>query len=169
MIVVPGRFSPLHRGHETLLATARTLGEVHVLVLGEGSPDALPVLAQTLPGATLSRAPQIARLGPDTAAALSAHLRTHLPGTTRLFGSDPALKTSAEALGVAYTILDPEQLAMPADGDAIRADLVGHWSLLSPAAKAAHAKRLTLIGPESSGKSTIAAKLVAAYGGPLVP
>ncbi|MEM9270822.1 MAG: AAA family ATPase, partial [Pseudomonadota bacterium] len=49
------------------------------------------------------------------------------------------------------------------------ADPVAHWSLLSPASKGHLSKRLTLVGPESTGKSTIAAKLVAAHGGPLVP
>ncbi len=166
-VLIPGRFLPLHKGHLSLIDTARTFGKPLPMILGPSPdwaartgwlahhcPDTPPLEAPDIPDITHTQTIAQAAAGHDV---------------TRVIGSHPAVVQIADHLNCAHTVLDPDRFALPIAAAAIRANPAAHWQDLAPAAAMSLQKHLILVGPESSGKSTLARKLVDKYGGPLVP
>ena len=81
-----------------------------------------------------------------------------------LFASDAYGLKLAEILGARYLPVDPRRELVPISGTAIREDPMRHWDYLLPEARPYFARRVAIIGPESSGKSTLTARLAAHYG-----
>lgn len=69
----------------------------------------------------------------------------------------------AETLGAIYIPVDHLRLQVPTSGTAIRTAPLMRWNDLLPAVRPHYARRVALIGPESSGKSTMAQKLAAHF------
>ena len=74
---------------------------------------------------------------------------------TRFFRErDPAVPSGR------HVLVDPDRQAVPVSGTAIRADVHGHRTFLSPEVYASFVERVCFLGGESSGKSTLTAALV---------
>ena len=52
---------------------------------------------------------------------------------------------------------------MPVRSADVRADPFAHWAWLPPAVRAHYARRVAVVGPESTGKTTLAARLAAHF------
>ncbi|GIG89864.1 transcriptional regulator NadR [Plantactinospora endophytica] len=59
--------------------------------------------------------------------------------------------------------VDPARGAVPVSGTAVRADPVAHWAMLSPPVRAWFARRIVVVGAESTGTTTVAEALAAHY------
>jgi len=70
----------------------------------------------------------------------------------------------AEVLSAEYVPVDHARALVPVSGSAVRADPMKHWQHLPECVGPHYLKRVCLFGPESTGKSTLAAKLAAHYG-----
>ncbi|HEX7642140.1 MAG TPA: AAA family ATPase [Noviherbaspirillum sp.] len=70
---------------------------------------------------------------------------------------------------VAHVMVDRARQAVPVSGTQIRADVHGLRHFLSPAVYADFVSRITFLGGESSGKTTICSALAQEYGTPWVP
>ncbi len=75
----------------------------------------------------------------------------------------------AESMGARHVMVDRGRLSFPISGTALRADLRDHFDWLLPAARAELARRVVLVGAESTGKSTLAEALAQALGTVWVP
>jgi NadR type nicotinamide-nucleotide adenylyltransferase len=176
--VVTGRFNPFHAGHETVIRTGRQLvGTLHVAV-ADLPDETIPAdrrcawIEQTLPGIRAHHvgvAP--ARYAPDSEKVMfwARALRESFGRVDRIIGSQPITHELAVAIGAHATVLDPYSFAIPVRSAEIRAAPNRHWQFLPRAVRTHFQKRLTLVGPESTGKSTVAARLASDFGGPVVP
>jgi NadR type nicotinamide-nucleotide adenylyltransferase len=175
--VVFGKFWPLHRGHVRLIgeAVARA-GRVLVVVDdgGEDVPAAVRAtwVAETFPTVVVATAPDLC--GHDSTECTPACSETYATWLLAAHGPVDAV-ISGEAYGA---VLASQLGAVPvrldrnrpvAAGRAIRADMVGHWDLLSAPARAWYCRRVVVVGAESTGTSTLAADLAQHCGTTWVP
>lgn len=166
--VVIGKFYPPHRGHKHLIDTAAARVE-HLTVIVCGKPEhAMPGelraawLRELHPGVTVLA---IDDYYPDDDSQLWAEL------TIGWLGGRPDLVFTSEAYGEAYAhflgcrhvAVDPARLAVPCSGTAVRADPLAMWDFLEPPLRGYLAKRVCVVGAESTGTTTLARALAAHY------
>ena len=172
--VTIGKFYPFHRGHDHLIQSAKAQVQDLVVVVGERP-------GQALPGPL--RAGWIREAHPDVEVLLTPEDIPNEPGpwaerTLALLGgrrADLAFTSEdygaawAEALGARHVAVDPPRTTCPTSGTALRADLGAHWDWLTPPAKAHFARRVVVLGVESSGTTSLARALAERYQTTWVP
>jgi HTH-type transcriptional regulator, transcriptional repressor of NAD biosynthesis genes len=75
----------------------------------------------------------------------------------------------AQYFGSKHVLVDLAREAYPVQGTLVRQSPLRYWDMLSPCVQAYYVQRVVLIGAESTGKSTLAARLAAELSAPLVP
>ena len=172
--LVIGKFYPPHRGHKFLIDTA--LEQVdHLDVLICARPE------QAIPGELRARWLQemhpaanvraIDDPGEDDDSGFWAQY------TVRILGSAPDVVFTSEDYGEAYAhllgchhvMVDRERTNVPVSARAIRAAPLRHWEYLEPCVRAYFAKRISVVGAESTGTTTLARELAAHYNTVWVP
>jgi NadR type nicotinamide-nucleotide adenylyltransferase len=99
-----------------------------------------------------------------------ASLTRVLPGRPDyVFASEDYGVKLAQVLGAEFAPVDPARAAVPVSGSAIRNDPLAHWDYLPRCVRPYFLRRVCLFGPESTGKSTLAARLAATFRTTLVP
>jgi HTH-type transcriptional repressor of NAD biosynthesis genes len=172
--LVIGKFYPPHRGHSFLIETA--LAQVdHLDVLVCSRPE------QTIPGEL--RARWLQEIHP------TAQVRTIVdPGeddnskfwaeyTLRILGRAPDVVFTSEDYGEAYArflgcrhvMVDRERKRIPISGSLLRAGPLRYWEYLDPCVRAYFAKRVSVVGAESTGTTTLARALAEHYRTVCVP
>ena len=181
--LVLGKFLPLHNGHLHLVKTAAAL------------TDRLTVLVCTLPDDPIPGAIR-AEWMREMAASIGPHVRVvhveeqvpqapdehpcfweiwkdlcwrHAGRVDVVFTSEFYGDELARQLGARHHMVDLLRKAFPVSGTAVREDTFRSWEQIPPPVRAYYAARIALVGPESSGKTTLAARLAAAYGTVWVP
>ena len=81
-----------------------------------------------------------------------------------VFASEPYGVRLAAELGAAFVPVDPMREAVPISGSRIREDPYWYAEFLLPEARPYFVKRVVLVGPESSGKSTLTKWLAQRFG-----
>lgn len=172
--VTVGKFYPFHLGHNLLIDEAKR------------QVDKLVVLVGWKPKHQLSgalRASWIRELHPDVEVieVLDDLPEAPEPWAIRtlevLSGRQPDVASSSEdygepwarAMRAKHISIDRQRERYPVSGTLLRADLARHWAMLTPPAKAYFAKRVSIVGVESSGTTTLAEALAAHYQTVFVP
>ncbi|MCP3939767.1 MAG: AAA family ATPase [Actinomycetia bacterium] len=172
--VVIGKFNPPHLGHLYLIEKgAAQVGTLFVLLCDRDGQsigvdqrrswleDAVPenvtvvVTPDDLPAANepwARRTLEVLPASPDVA-----------------FTSEEWGPGWAELMGARHVMIDSGRLSFPISGTDLRADLRRHFEWLVPAARAELARRVVLVGAESTGKSTLSRALAGALGTVWVP
>ncbi|HUS64378.1 MAG TPA: AAA family ATPase [Kofleriaceae bacterium] len=179
--LVVGKFAPLHRGHERLVAAAREACDEVVIVsyANPERPGCDPARREAWLAARFPFARRIVlATGPHDDEPGDTH-RRFVGDVLRREGAAPvdAVFTSesygpgfaavlGEILGipVAHVAVDPDRRIVPISGTAIRADVHAHREHLAPEVYASFVTRVALVGGESTGKSTLAAALAERLG-----
>ncbi len=173
--VILGRFMPPHEGHVALARTATHLVQRLTIIVACAHDDPIPAGVRRdwmeslfpLARVVLHCTPKpIPTDSPDWADIIR---RLHPEPINRVIGSEDYLVPLAKALNAQHFILDPMWMAFPANSADIRADPFAHWYSLPSHVRPWFQKRLTLVGPESTGKSYMADLLAQKFGGPYVP
>jgi len=172
--LVIGKFYPPHRGHKYLIDTAlNSADEVHVIVCerpGEDPSASLRAawLEEIHPTAQVWRIDD--RYDADDSAVWAANC-TALLGFTPdvVFTSEDYGDRFAACLGCRHVQVDKARGVVPVSGTAVRTDPLGCWDFLEPPVRGHYARRVVLIGAESTGKTTLAADLAAAFQTTWVP
>jgi len=166
--LVIGKFYPPHRGHKFLIDTA--LGQVdHLDVLICARPE------QTIPGEL--RAQWLREMHPaacvraiddpgnDDNSEFWAQYTVQILGRAPdvVFTSEDYGEAYARFLGCRHVMVDRERTHVPVSARAIRAAPLRHWEYLEPCVRAHFAKRVSVIGAESTGTTTLARDLAAHY------
>ncbi|HEX8071370.1 MAG TPA: AAA family ATPase [Pyrinomonadaceae bacterium] len=166
--LIVGKFYPPHRGHKHLLDTARArVDELYVIVCRK--PHEAP--------AGELRAAWLREIHPDVRVLLiddeldADDSRLWAENCKRWLGFTPDLVFTSEAygdpfaqhLGCAHVLVDQARAAVPVSGTMVRADPLACWEFLEPPVRAYYARRVCLVGAESTGKTTLAAALAAHY------
>ena len=172
--VVIGKFYPPHRGHKFLIETA--LAQVnHLDVLVCARPE------QTISGEL--RRQWLQEIHPAACVRViddpgeDDNSKFWAEYTVEILGRAPDVVFSSENYGVDYArflgcqhvMVDRERKHMPVSASAIRSSPLKHWDFLEPCVRAYFAKRVSVVGAESTGTTTLARELAAHYGTVWVP
>jgi NadR type nicotinamide-nucleotide adenylyltransferase len=172
--VVIGKFYPPHHGHGYLIESALARVE-HLTVIVCGRPDERPG-----PGL---RAGWIREMHPAVEVMVvddhydpdDSRLWAEL--TIRWLGSPPDVAFTSEEYGPRWAALmgsehvavDPARARFQISGTAIRADPLANWEFLEPCVRAFYARRVVVVGAESTGTTTLARALAEHYDTVWVP
>jgi HTH-type transcriptional regulator, transcriptional repressor of NAD biosynthesis genes len=177
--LVIGKFYPPHEGHHLLISTAAAVCErVSVLVLShevESIPHALRVdwlrrIHAHETNVTFHGVIDDHPVNFEDSAIWDLHESVFRAGTaaitaepvTAVFSSEPYGPELARRLNAVNVPVDPGRGLAPVSGTAIRADPVAHWHRMAPPVRGWFAKRVVIVGAESTGKTTLAADLAEA-------
>jgi len=166
-----GKFFPPQKGHEFLgtFASAHCDGNLTIMIESNDSQD-IPGSLRTqwmreiVPGADVVNChetlPQDPSETPDFWRIWEEVLRRHAPeGVTHVYASETYGLRIAEILGAEFVPVDIERRCRDVSATRVRNDPYGMWHMLPAPVRAHYCRRVVLIGPESSGKSTLAAEL----------
>jgi NadR type nicotinamide-nucleotide adenylyltransferase len=172
--VVIGKFLPPHAGHLHLCHEARKrCDRLYVLVCTLSTE---PIDGALRAGWMRDELPDcdVIHVARDVPQAPSEHPRfwqiwralilSALPEPPDvLFSSEAYGWTLGPVIGAKHVAIDPPRTAFPVSGTAVRADPIGQWAYLPRAVRPYFVRRVVLTGPESSGKTTLAARLAARF------
>jgi len=172
--LVLGKFMPPHLGHCHLVDFARAyVEELTVLVCSierEPIPGRLRYLwmKRLFPDCQVvhvtDEVPQAPEDHPDFWPIWRALLRREAPqGFDIFFSSEPYGERVAAEMGALHLPVDPERKVVPISGQQIRDAPFTHWDMIAPPARPYFLKRVSIFGPESTGKSVLAEGLAAHY------
>jgi len=172
--LVIGKFYPPHRGHKHLIDTARA------------AVDELTVIVCDLRGQTPCadlRARWLRQIHPDVHVIVvddcvdDDDSRGWAKYTVQCLGYAPDVVFTSEDYGEAYAHflgarhvqVDRARQAVPMSGTRVRAAPLACWEYLEPPVRGYYARRVCLVGAESTGKTTLARALAGHYRTEWVP
>ncbi|MGD9636126.1 MAG: AAA family ATPase [Pirellulales bacterium] len=158
-----GKFYPPHHGHKLLIETARKQVD-HLVVMLAHHPS------QTIPGEVRFRWLEEIhpdcdiRLVPDE---LEDDSQQWAEFIVRYLGRAPDVVFSSEDYGPRYATLmgsrhvmvDRARKRVPISGTEVRTRPLEFWEYLEPCVRAYFARRVVIVGAESTGKTTLAQRL----------
>jgi HTH-type transcriptional regulator, transcriptional repressor of NAD biosynthesis genes len=173
--LILGRFMPPHLGHQYLIEFASNyVAQLTVLIRGRSSDliagdqrvcwlrDLFPEVSIIL--VNDDRAPQHGAEDTTFFNRWNLKIRQQIPtGLDYLFASEKYGPRLADMLGAKYIPVDPARLTVPISASQIRENPLGHWEFIPPCVRPYYLRRVCLIGPEATGKSTLAEKLAKHY------
>lgn len=166
--LIVGKFYPPHRGHKHLIDAARSqVDELSVIVCRK--PYEQP------PGEL--RAAWLREIHPDVRVILiddaldADDSRLWAENSIRWLGFTPDVVFTSEDygdsfahyLGCQHVMIDKERRVVPVSGTKVRANPLAYWDFLESPVRAYYAKRVCLVGAESTGKTTLSQALAEHY------
>lgn len=166
---VLGKFMPPHSGHGHLVRTATaTVDELTILVCTverEPIPGALRFawMREIFPEANVvhvtDEVPSYPDESPDFEAIWTALLRRYVPDAEVFFSSEEYGDDVARWLGIRHVCVDRDRDIFPVSGTDVRLSPARHWGLIPRPARPYFVTAVALLGPESTGKSTLSRRL----------
>jgi NadR type nicotinamide-nucleotide adenylyltransferase len=162
--LVIGKFLPPHRGHGLLINTACSCCDRVTVIVCAKDTDPIP---------GEQRARWIQEIHPQAHVMLiDDHYdpddsQVWAENTIRWLGHAPDAVFTSEDYGETYTrimgcrhvMVDRSRQAVPCSGTAIRNDPFGNWNYIEPPVRAWYARRVCILGAESTGTTTLAQAL----------
>jgi len=165
--VVVGKFLPPHRGHRFLIETALSRCEkVMVIVCGKPADPIPPELRtkwlrEMVPGAEVMLIDD--RYDENDSRVWAENTITWLGrAPDAVFTSEAYGDRYAGHMGCTHVMVDQARLAIPCSGTAVRENPFAMWDFIDPPLKEWYAKRVVIVGAESTGTTTLAMDLAAA-------
>ena len=170
---VLGKFLPPHNGHLHLCEAAKRMCDELVIVVASlpsepiAGTQRVAWMRELVPGARVlhhtAELPQEPSEHPAFWMLWRESLRALVGTVDRVFSSDGyGLRLAAE-LGATWIPIDPDRATFPVSGTDVRRDPMQHWGAIPRCVRAHYARRVSVFGPESTGKSTLAAALARAF------
>ncbi len=158
--LVIGKFYPPHRGHKLLIDTATTQSEQAVVIVCAKPTDSIP---GELRGKWLQEIHPTARIMVIDDRYDENDSRVWAENTIRWLGRAPdAVFTSedygdryAALMGSKHILVDKPRGQVPISGTAVRSDPYAHWKFIEPPVRGWFAKRVCILGAESTGTTTL--------------
>jgi NadR type nicotinamide-nucleotide adenylyltransferase len=165
---------PPHRGHQFLVDFARRYARTVTLFLVSTRRDPIAGkqreawLRELFPGVRVIRLNFSRPIGaepadPESASLLALRIQDRLRHLDFLFSSERRTATLADRLGARHVLVDPKRLSVPISATKIREAPMTHWDFIPPCIRPHFVKRVTLLGPEGTGKTTLAQQLAELY------
>lgn len=179
--LVTGKFYPPHAGHHFLIRTAaENCDRVTVVVLA-ADVESVPLADRVAwireayadrPRVTVTGAVDNLEVDYDSEDAWSGHVELMRQGVAlgahaghrvdAVFSSEPYGVELARRFDSAPVLLDLSRETFAVSGTKVRADPVAHWDTLEPPVRAWFARRVVVLGAESTGTTTLSRDLAAA-------
>lgn len=177
--LVLGKFYPFHAGHQALVRAALAESDRVTVQVQASHVESVPPevraawVAEEHPTAHVVWGWDDHPVDFDSPAAWDAHMEVvhdllDAP-VDAVFTSDAYGAELARRLSATWRRVDAGRVATPVSGTAVRADVAGHWWALAPGVRAWFARRVAVVGAESTGTTTLARALAEHYGVPCVP
>jgi HTH-type transcriptional repressor of NAD biosynthesis genes len=167
--LIIGKFMPPHRGHQYLIEFARARVDHLTILLFSKSAEPVPgelraqwlrEIAGDVPVLHLTDEHPVDFQNPAIWDRWMASIRRVYPqGPDVLFSSEAYGDELARRLGAQHVRVDPERTHVPVSGRQIRQHPTRYWDFILPPARSYYAKRICILGAESTGKTTLAAAL----------
>jgi len=162
--LVIGKFYPPHRGHKLLIDAAISQSERTVVIVCGKPTDTIP---GSLRGRWLQETHPAAEVMVIDDRYDENDSRIWAENTMRWLGRPPDTVFTSEDYGDRYAALmgskhvlvDRPRKRIPISGTAIRKDPFANWEFLEPPVRGWFAKRVCVLGAESTGTTTLAAAL----------
>ncbi|CAL9559907.1 Trifunctional NAD biosynthesis_regulator protein NadR [Actinosynnema sp. ALI-1.44] len=191
--LVLGKFYPPHRGHHHLIRTAAARSARVTVAVLASSVESIPVESRVAwLRAEHADTPGVVVLGDLDDHPMDFHSDTvwelHMgvaravlarraimdgsPGSAvvdAVFTSEAYGDEMAKRLGARHVSVDPDRVAFPVSGTAVRASVADHWDLLAPAVRAGLCARVVVVGAESTGTTTLSRALASALDAAWIP
>ncbi len=167
--IVIGKFYPPHLGHKLLIDTALDQSERTVVIVCAKATDSIP---GELRARWLEEIHPAARIMVIDDRYDENNSRVWAENTIRWLGRSPdAVFTSedygdryAALMGARHICVDRSRTRVKISGTAVRADPFVNWDYLEPPVRGWFAKRVCVLGAESTGTTTLARALAAQLG-----
>jgi HTH-type transcriptional regulator, transcriptional repressor of NAD biosynthesis genes len=178
--LVIGKFYPPHSGHHFLIRSAADACERVTVVVMASVQESIPLADRVAwVGERWSAEPAVVVTGTadelavdyDDDNAWAGHvalMRRALatapggPPVDAVFASEPYGVELARRFGAAPVVLDVARGTFAVSGTKVRADPAAYWEELEPAVRGGLARRVVVVGAESTGTTTLSADLAAA-------
>jgi NadR type nicotinamide-nucleotide adenylyltransferase len=173
--VTIGKFMPPHRGHKFLIETALAQVEHLTVIVCEKKDDHIPGALRAAWLREIHPTAQVLLIDDyyddDDDSSLWARLVIGWLGGVPdvAFTSENYGDTWAQEMGCQHVKVDLERANVPIGARFIRADPWAHWQWLEPPLRAYYARRIVVLGAESSGSTTLALHLAAHFNTVWVP
>jgi len=162
--VVIGKFYPPHRGHSYLINTALA-GCDHLVVIVCGRPT--DTIHGSLRGEWLKELHPSAEIMVIDDRYDENDSRVWAENTIRWLGRAPDVVFTSEdygdryagLMGAQHVCVDKRRNAVAISGTAVRNDPFAHWDFIEPPVRGWFAKRVCVLGAESTGTTTLAKAL----------
>ncbi len=163
-----GKFYPFHLGHMFLIDIARANCDHLIVWVCEKAEQT--VLGHIRAGWIKEIYPDIeVRLVPDTLA--DDDTKGWADYTLRVLGEAPDIVFTSEDYGEPYATLmgsrhmlvDKRRVHIPISGTKVRNDTLANWVYLAPPVRAYYAKRIVILGAESTGTTTLTKDIAEYY------
>lgn len=170
--LVIGKFYPLHAGHEYLISTARDAGdELLVIVCWKDNEDPprdnrVAWVKELFPSARVETIHDT--YDPDDSELWAKLIKEIDSGVDTVFTSEDYGEPLAKYMGVKHVCVDKKRVTVPVSGTLIRNNPEKYWKYLSEPVRHFYANRYVLVGPESTGKTTMSKEISKRLGIPLV-
>lgn len=171
--LVVGKFAPLHSGHQELLDLAHTLAE-EITVIVWSNPD-FPDMSNDIRASWIHTLYPNAYVivghdGPENDLPDEIH-RQYTASLLARHRRDPDVVVTRESYGpglaahlsIGHVLAAPIRTAMERCGTQIRSDIHAYRHDLDPHVYSHFVERVVLMGAESTGKSTLCARLAEAF------
>ena len=172
--MVLGKFLPPHAGHVYLGEFARRWVDDLTIVVGTLAREPIAGAQRVAWMHELFPFDRVVHLADENPQDPSEHpefwsiwkaslLRVLSAPPDVVFASEAYGEKLADVLGARFVAVDPARSIVPVSGTAIRADPLRHWAYLPRCVRPHFVKRVSIIGPESTGKTTLARSLAARF------
>lgn len=166
--LVIGKFYPPHRGHKLLIDAALSQSERAIVIVCAKPTDTIP---GELRGRWLQEIHPTANVMVIDDRYDENDSRVWAENTLRWLGRAPdAVFTSedygdrySELMGAKHVPVDKARGRVPISGTAIRKDPYANWDFIEPPVRSWFAKRVCVVGAESTGTTTLAQALAEAF------
>ena len=172
--VVCGKFYPPHSGHHFLINTAVEMSKRVTVLICWRADETLPIgvrikcLQEEHPTVKIIPVPCVP--ADDDSPGWGEYTMNILGyAPDAVFSSEDYGEPYAKHMGSHHVMVDHERAKIPCSGTMIRGNPTKYFKFLSPTMKAYYAKRIVVVGAESTGTTTLAEDLSEYYKTPCVP
>ncbi|GAA2415200.1 nicotinamide-nucleotide adenylyltransferase [Actinomadura vinacea] len=171
--LVIGKFYPPHAGHHHLIDTAAAACDRLTVIVAASTVESIPLalrtawLRETHPQPHVEIVPVVDDHEVDYGSedAWDAHVTAFRGGLSApvdaVFSSEAYGPELARRLDAGHVPVDPHRGRFPVSGTAVRDDPIAGWPFLSPPVRGHLARRVVIVGAESTGTTTLARALAA--------
>ncbi|MDQ1011642.1 HTH-type transcriptional repressor of NAD biosynthesis genes [Streptomyces sp. V4I23] len=171
--LVLGKFYPPHAGHHHLVRTAAGRCDRLTVLVCAASVESVPLadrvawMREAHPDVRVVGAVDDVPVDVTDPAVWDAHMavfRAAVPEPVdAVFTSEAYGDELGRRFGATSVCVDPDRVRHPVSGTAVRKDPVGCWDFLEAPVRAAFARRVVVVGAESTGTTTMAEALAEHY------